>query len=234
MIKKLGLFLMILLSIGTLVALYFACPEGCFTLAALKEHRIVLQQKVVSNYWSMVAGYLLIYIGMVALSLPIATLMTLAGGMLFGVLYGTLFAIIASTIGSIIAFIAVRFFIGNSFQQRYQSALQFFNKQMSRYGTLYLLGLHFVLFIPFTFINVLAGLTTVSWWTFVWTTALGMVPGSFVYSLAGQELNTIDSFSDLLSCRFILIFVILAASVLLPILLKSLRLAWINHKSGAA
>ena len=52
-----------------------------------------------SNLLIMIAGYMLVYIVMAALSVPGAAVLTLAGGALFGVLIGTVAVSFASTIG---------------------------------------------------------------------------------------------------------------------------------------
>jgi len=221
--RKIFFIVLILISVGILGWLYLLCPKPCFTIASLKSHRILLQQQVDEHYHKMVVWYLASYISMVALSLPIATLMTIAGGMLFGVWHGAFFSVLGGTVGSILAFFAVRFFIGDWLQRKYAKQLRFFNEQMNKYGSFYLLGLHFVSLIPFTLINLLAGLTNVHWWTFVWTTAVGMVPMTFLYAAAGQELNSINSIVDLISIKFLLIIGTLTLLAFLPVMFKSFR-----------
>lgn len=208
------------------VILYKLCPANCFSFTALKMHRAVLQQNVVDHYWYSITVFLALYTIMVALSLPVATLMTVAGGMLFGTEQGIVLSVLGGTIGSVLAFFAVRYVVGDWLQERYKVKLHSFNEQMHHYGAYYLLALHFVAVIPFTFINLLAGLTNVHWWTFVWTTAVGMLPMSVLYAMAGQELNCIHTITDLFSFKFIFIILLLVISALLPALFKYMRRRW--------
>jgi uncharacterized membrane protein YdjX (TVP38/TMEM64 family) len=71
---------------------------------------------------------------------------------------------------------------------------------------------------PTFLINTLAGLTSISLWTFVWTTFVGIIPGSLLYTYAGQKLYTITSLWDIFSVPVILIFVLLALSALIPVI----------------
>ena len=63
-----------------------------------------------------------------------------------------------------------------------------FNKEIADYGGFYLLILQFLPFTPTFIINIVAGLSSISAWTFVWTTAVGMAPGTVIYSLAGHPV----------------------------------------------
>ena len=54
---------------------------------------------------------------------------------------------------------------------------------------------------PFFLLNLLSGLTRVSTRTYVTATALGIIPGSFVYTFAGSQLGSINSLSEIASPR---------------------------------
>ncbi|MCF8532076.1 MAG: VTT domain-containing protein [Reyranella sp.] len=42
--------------------------------------------------------------------------------------------------------------------------------------------------VSFNVINYAAGLMNISWWTFIWTTAIGIVPGTFFTILVTETL----------------------------------------------
>ena len=70
-------------------------------------------------------------------------------------------------------------------------------------------------------INLLAGLTPVRAVTYLWTTAVGIVPGSLVYALlgaSGAELGTAGGFPPRLAAGLVLLGVL----SLLPVILKKL------------
>ncbi len=62
----------------------------------------------------------------------------------------------------------------------------------------------------------MAGLSTISLSTFVWTTAIGIIPGSFVYSYAGSQLSSIQSTEDIVSPSILLALVMLGLLALVP------------------
>ena len=104
-----------------------------------------------------------------------------------------------------------------------------FNKAMKLYGKNYLLVIRFVAVIPFFLVNILVGLTNLSLWTFIWTTAIGILPGSLVYTFAGQQLNEIESLRDIFSFNILLAFFFLALLALLPIIVTYVQ-QW--HKNA--
>jgi membrane protein DedA with SNARE-associated domain len=68
---------------------------------------------------------------------------------------------------------------------RYTAAIDDWTKEQ---GTPVLLISRFLPVVSFNLINYAAGLTSVSWWTFLWTTGLGIAPLSFLMVFAGEEM----------------------------------------------
>jgi uncharacterized membrane protein YdjX (TVP38/TMEM64 family) len=194
-----------LLFIGLIIALRFMGVGDYLTLAGLQEKRIQLMAFVDTHYISSVCIFIGIYISIVILALPLAALCTVAGGFLFGVMPGTIYTNIGATIGASLFFLLVRYAFGRAMQERYKDKLRWFNQEMEQYGVLYLITIHFVAVIPFFVMNLLIGLTQVPFWTFVWTTSVGIIPGTLVYAFAGQQLTTISSLQDIFSFNILII-----------------------------
>ncbi len=218
--KKVIVFLIF---IAGIIALRFSGVGQYITLERIQERSICLQQVVQERYWYSVIMYIFIYILSVTFSLPAASILTVAGGFLFGIVYGALYANIAATIGATIAFLIVRHLIGKTIQKRYSAQLIRFNKEMHHYGTNYLLLVHFIAVIPFFIVNTLAGLTNISTWTFIWTTSAGIMPASLVYAFAGQQLHTIESVKDIFSSNIILAFLLLTIMAIIPTVFRRIR-----------
>ena len=209
-----------ILFIALIVALRFSGIGKQLTLAAFQEKRLQLMLIVNAHYvWSALA-YIGLYVAIVVLALPLAALTTIAGGFLFGVLPGTLLANIGATIGATIFFLLVRHSFGNTLQEVYKEKLHWLNQEMEKYGVIYLIAIHFIAVIPFFIVNLLIGMTRVPLRTFIWTTAVGITPGTLVYAFAGQQLATINSLCDIFSMPLLLAFALLAALALVPILAK--------------
>jgi dihydrolipoamide dehydrogenase len=143
--------------------------------------------------------YALIYIAVTGLSLPGATILTLAGGAVFGLLWGTLIVSFASSIGATLAFLAARFLFQDVVKTRLGSRLQAINAGMAKEGALYLFTLRLVPIFPFFVINLVMGLTNIKTLTFYWISQVGMLAGTLVYVNAGTQVGQLESLSDILS-----------------------------------
>lgn len=178
-------------------------------------HQIeVLKELVAENVYKAALIYVLIYIAATALSVPGASVLTIAGGILFGAVIATMLVNVGATAGAILIFLAARYLASDWFQKRFN--IKKVNKELERNGSSYLLTLRLIPIFPFFLINIAAGLTKVRLRTFVWTTALGIIPGSFVYAYAGQTLGDITSASDIISWKIFLALTMLGLLALIP------------------
>ena len=150
------------------------------------------------------------YVAVTALSLPFASLMTLAAGALFGVVYGTVLVSFASSIGATLAFLAARYLLRDSVEARFGDKLKAINQGMARDGGFYLFSLRLIPVFPFFAVNLLMGLTAIRARTFYWVSQLGMLPATVVYVNAGTQLAQIEDLSGILSPGLVASFVLLA------------------------
>lgn len=191
----------------------------------VKKSRAALELFVQDHYLLSVAIFSTAYILITALSIPGATIMTLAGGFLYGAVLTTVYVNIAATAGAALAFLAARYLLGEWLQAKYRGQLRTFNEEISRNGSRYLLMLRLAPIFPFFLINILSGFTTVRLKTFIWTTMVGIIPGTAVYAYAGQQIGSIDSPEDVLSGPTLSAFTILALFALLPVMIQRMKTA---------
>ena len=137
----------------------------------------------------MALAFLLAYVAMAAVSLPGASLMTLAGGAVFGLGLGTLLVSFASSIGATLAFLSARFILRDWVQARLGHRLEALNEGVRRDGAYYLLTLRLLPVFPFWVVNLVLGLTPIRTWTFYWASQLGMLPATVIYVYAGTQLT---------------------------------------------
>ncbi len=202
----------ILALLGLLMGLFFIFDLGrFFSLETLKESHNDLQQAYHEQPFLVIGIYSLTYIVMAALSLPGATVMTLAGGAMFGIWVGVPVVIISATIGATLAFWAARYVLRDAVQRRFGDRLKAINEGLERDGVFYLFSLRLVPAFPFFLINLLMGLTAIRSATFFWVSLVGMLAGTAVYVNAGTQLAAITHLSDILSPVLIGSFVLLAA-----------------------
>jgi len=84
----------------------------------------------------------------------------------------------------------------------------------------YLMTLRLIPLFPFFVVNLVSGLTRMNVGSYVAATALGIIPGSFVYAYAGRQLGTINSLKEIASPNVIAAFVLLGLLALVPIVDK--------------
>jgi len=156
------------------------------------------------------------------LSLPGATILTLAGGFVFGAVPATLYVNIGATTGATLAFLAARYVLRDTVEQKFGRWLEPLQQGFAKNALSYLLTLRLIPLFPFFVVNLVSGLTRVSVGTYVAATALGIIPGSFVYAYAGRQLGVINSLKEIGSPQVLGAFVLLGAFALAPILYKKL------------
>ena len=201
----------VLVLFGLLIGLFFIFDWGrFFTLEALKDQHEALQQSYRTEPLFVIGMYVAAYIVMAALSLPGATVMTLAGGAIFGLGIGVPVVLVSATIGATLAFWAARYVLRDAVQRRFGDRLETINKGLERDGVFYLFSLRLVPVFPFFLINLLMGLTTLRSVTFFWVSLAGMLAGTAVYVNAGTQLAAITHSSDVMSPGLIISFVVLA------------------------
>ena len=215
--------LLLALLVAVIVGLRFSGIGSYLTFENLQQNRELLLSAVRDRYPFAVLFYILIYITAIALNLPGGAVLTIAGGFLFGTLPAVLYVNVGASAGAFLAFLSARYLLGERLQQSYAAQLDKFNREMDRNGARYLLTLRLIPVFPFFVVNFLCGLTRVPSATFLWTTALGIIPGTAVYAFAGSRLETVRSPGDILSPQVLVAFGVLAIFTLIPVLRDRFR-----------
>lgn len=216
--KKLFVAVMVftlLALIGWLIAPYI-------TLDMLKNNRAALVAWVSRYYLASIIIYFTALTIVVACALPLVALLIIMGGMLFDLLTGGIIVISAVTLGAVISFLVIRFLFHEYMHVQYTKKFQTFYIAMKRHGAWYLLALHFATFIPISIANIVAAISPVTLWTFVWTTALGIIPTTILYLMTGKELNMLNTLTDLVSARVGFIIGFLVVLALSPVIIARL------------
>ena len=202
----------LLILLAVLAGLFFAFDLGRFlSFESLKSSRDELQQAYQARPLQTIGLYAAIYVVITSLSLPGATVMTLAGGAIFGLWVGIPAAVASASIGATVAFWTVRYLFRDSVHQRFGDRMAAINAGIELDGAFYLFTLRLVPIFPFFVINLLMGLTTIRAGTFFRVSLLGMLPATTIYVNAGTQLGALTSLSDTLSLSLIGSFALLAA-----------------------
>jgi dihydrolipoamide dehydrogenase len=210
--------LILLLAIIVLVAAFFLFDLDRFlTLDALKAQQQSFAAFYADNPLLTIGLYFLLYVIVTALSLPGATVMTLAGAALLGFWPALITVSFASTIGATLAFLVSRFLLRDWVQAKFSEKLKSVNAGIAREGAFYLFTLRLVPIFPFFVINLVMGLTPMHTLAFYLVSQVGMLPGTAVYINAGKQLGQLESLSGILSPALIFSFALLG---IFPLLAK--------------
>jgi uncharacterized membrane protein YdjX (TVP38/TMEM64 family) len=183
------------------------------SLGELKARREELVAFVDAHWLASIAVFAALYTTVVALSLPLALVLTLTGGFLFGPVVGALLSVSSATLGSTVAFLACRTAFGDLVARRAGPIVNSLAEGFRKDAFSYLFTLRILPVAPLLLINVAAGLARVSVATFMTASFIGMMPGSFVYSFLGAGLGEIFERGDEPNLRLIL-----EPQILLPLL----------------
>jgi uncharacterized membrane protein YdjX (TVP38/TMEM64 family) len=161
------------------------------TLQELIERREALRAAIAGNMLLAVLAFMGIYAATIALSLPGGAVLTLAGGFLFGWFLGGLASMVAATAGAIIVFLVARSALGEPLAARAGPWLSRLREGFKEDAFNYLLFLRLVPIFPFWLVNLAPALLGVGLSTYMLATAIGIIPGTFAYSIAGNGLDSL-------------------------------------------
>ena len=210
-----NILLLMILAAG--IATWILLPteaKALLSLRGLQSHLGSFQASIDQDPIISSALFVGLYALSAALSLPIASLLTLMGGALFGVAQGTLLVLVAATAGATLSMLASRTLLRGWVTSKLGSRLKAFEEGVAREGAFYLFALRVVPAFPFFAVNLLSGLVPMRTWTYVWVSFVGMAPGTFAYVFAGRQFGQLTSLSGLVSPGLLAAF---AALGLLPL-----------------
>jgi uncharacterized membrane protein YdjX (TVP38/TMEM64 family) len=217
-ILRIALLIMLFIALW---ALFRFTPAGELAdFSKIAGSRDNLIKMVQSRYALSVLLFILIYIGAVALSVPGATVLSLSGGFFFGPWLAALYINIGATIGAFLIFLLARTVLGNSIQSKYSEKLEQFNRELEKNGPNYMLTLRLIPLFPFFLVNLLAGVTNLKAGTFIWTTSLGIIPGSFVFAYLGYAGASLEPGGTGFPKEPLIALILLGLLSLLPVIIK--------------
>lgn len=197
-------------------------------LEMLRRHRLWLTAQVEAHFlWSLLV-YMLVYAAAVAVSVPGATVLTIAGGFLFGQIVGCAATVVAATIGAGALFLAARSALGDLLRARAGPWLGRLQAGFRENALSYLLVLRLVPLFPFFVVNLVPAFLGVPLSTYLIGTFLGIIPGTFVFTAVGAGLGQLFEAGadvgpmDALGPQMVIGLLGLALLVLLPVAYKKL------------
>ena len=212
--------LLALLFAAALVAFYALGGRRYLDLDSLKASRDALLAFAARHYAAALAIAFVAYVGAVALSLPVATLLSLAVGFVFGRWLGTALIVVGATAGATIAFLAARYVFADWARRRLGERGRRINAGFTSHAFSWLLFLRLVPLFPFFLVNLAAAFTSVGVRTYALATLVGIVPGAFVYANLGEALAGIEATRGLIDGRTLFALTLLGMLALTPIAVR--------------
>ncbi len=168
-------------------------------LAYLQSHHEQLVQAFAQNPLPFAMGFFTLYVVVTAASLPVATLLTLLAGAVFGLWPAVIVVSFASSLGATLAMLVARYLFADKVRRRFGSRMEAIQGGIDKDGALYVFALRLTPAVPFFVVNVLMGLTHIRTLTFYAVSQLGMLPLTVLYVNAGTQLATVRSLADVVS-----------------------------------
>lgn len=166
--------------------------------------------------------FMAIYALATVLFLP-GSIITLAGGALFGPLWGTAWNLTGATLGAALAFLIARYLGADWVARRAGPRLQKLNDGVASEGWRFVAMVRLVPLLPFNLLNYALGLTRVSFMTYVLASWIFMLPGAFVYTWLGHIGRDALAGGDGMLRNITIAVSLLAAMAFLPRLLRKLK-----------
>jgi len=180
--------------LALIAAMALAYGMGWHTVLTFKTIGLnyeALKSFVASNLATALLLYVLVYVAVVALSLPGGLVMTITGGLLFGWWWAFPATIVAATTGASIVFLIAKTSIGEPLAARAGPWLEKLRDGFQRNALNYLLFLRLVPAFPFFVVNLAPALLGVPFRTYLIATFLGIIPGTLAFAVTGSGLGSV-------------------------------------------
>ena len=166
--------------------------------------------------------FILIYTLATVLFLP-GSVMTLAGGAIFGPWLGTLLNLTGATLGATIAFIIARYLASDWVENKAAGRLKQLKNGVESEGWRFVAFVRLVPLFPFNILNYALGLTRIKLSHYILASYICMLPGAFAYSYLGYAGREAVTGSENLAQKVLLAIAFLAVIAFIPRLIKRLR-----------
>lgn len=222
-------WLPLLIILCGMLIIYFFHLYRYFDINKLQLHHHALKLWVEAHPFSAPILFIGVYILSTAFSVPGGAILSIIGGFLFPQPLCTIYVVVGATIGATLLFLAAKTALGDLLKQKASPFLKRLESGFKKNQVSYLLFLRFVPLFPFWLVNLAPAFFSVPLKTYLWTTAVGIIPGAFVYTQAGRGLEAILDQPEPLSIQGLFnpqvrwALILLGVFSLVPILIKRLR-----------
>ena len=157
----------------------------------------------------------LIYIGLFSI-LPTffvpVTILAMAAGYVFGILPAAIYTFIGAFINSTITYFIGKYvaydLINDIANEKYKDVYdRLKEKTRGQEGFIFMLIVRLLPFVPYTFLNYMSGVVGYNYFVFITSSMLGILPGIFIYSNIGKNIDELGSRNFYISILIFVVFV---------------------------
>ncbi len=167
--------------------------------------------------------WFVLFYALATLILVPGSLLTVAGGMAFGLFWGTLLSLLGATVGATLAFLIARYVTAGWLDKNQRHLVAQVVRGVEKEGWRFVAFIRLVPIFPFNLVNYALGLTRIGMATYVVTSFICMAPGAAAYAYIGYASESLlarkaDSIKIAVSAAGLLV-----ALALLPRLVRRFR-----------
>ncbi|MFZ3040561.1 MAG: VTT domain-containing protein [Thiobacillus sp.] len=166
--------------------------------------------------------FMALYALATVLFLP-GSVLTLAGGALFGPVWGTLWNLTGATLGASLAFLISRYLGADWVTRRAGPRLQRLNDGVTSEGWRFVAFVRLVPLFPFNLLNYALGLTRIPFLAYVLASWVFMLPGAIAYTWLGYAGREALAGGEGMIRNILIALALLAAVIFLPHFVRKLR-----------
>jgi len=166
--------------------------------------------------------FMAVYALATVLFLP-GSLLTLAGGALFGPVWGTFYNLTGATLGAVLAFLIARYLAADWVQDRAGGVGKRLVQGVEAEGWRFVAFTRLVPLFPFNILNYALGLTRIPFLHYLIATYLCMLPGALAYTWLGYAGREAAAGGEGLIQKGLIALALLAGLAFLPRLIARLR-----------
>lgn len=184
-------WLPLLVLVAALAGAFGLGAHRLLSMEALVLNKAALEKLVADHRVLAIVAFAVIYVVVTALSIPGALFLTLIGGFLFPLWIAFPVILIAATTGATLLFLVAGSSLGAALRERANGTAAKLAAGLRADAASYLLFLRLVPVFPFALVNLAPALVGVPLRTFVWTTFVGILPGTLAFTVAAGSLGGI-------------------------------------------
>ena len=166
--------------------------------------------------------FIVIYVISTILFLP-GSVLTIAGGILFGPIWGTFYNLTGATIGATIAFLIARYLASDWVTRKSSGWLKQLIEGVEVEGWRFVAFVRLVPLFPFSLLNYALGLTRIRLFHYVVASYICMLPGAIAYTYLGYAGRNAVAGGEGMIQKALLGLGLLALVAFLPRLIKRLH-----------